>query len=125
MSKGLGIAAFVIVLLSIGIPVIGSYFCFLGLLLAAISAAGGNRVWPVVVSIVGAVNLFLMSPTWAIVMYSKTVSRGGMPIHTMESTYTGAFYLTWFMVLLPLGIMVFRSMAGKRAAPVAEPTDAA
>lgn len=125
MSKGLGIAAFVITLLSIGIPIVGSYFCFLGLLLAAMSAAGGNRVWPVVVSVIGAVNLFLMSPSWAIIMYSETVSgRGGLPLHTMESTYNGAFYFTWFMVLLPLGVMAYRSKVGTRQPPAEPPTDA-
>jgi hypothetical protein len=116
MSKGLGIAAFVIVLLSVPIPVVGSYLCILGLLLGAGAALGGNKVWPVVVSIVGGINLFFMSPSWAIVMYSKTVrGPGGMPMHTMESTYNGAFFFTLIAVLAPIAIVAMRVVGAQKA----------
>jgi hypothetical protein len=114
MGKGIGIAAFVLVMISIAIPVLGNFMCIAALLLAAVAAFAGNRTWPVVSSIVGGVNLFLWSPTWMILMYSRTVeTRGGLPMHTMESTYTGYFYLTWLVVLLPIGVVAYRAMTTK------------
>lgn len=66
MAKGLGIAALVVALLGIGVPVVTIYVVWLALLLAAIAGILGDRAFPVAATLTCLINLLFLSPlTWA------------------------------------------------------------
>jgi len=69
MGKAFGIAAFVILLMSIPIPVLGIWLAFIAVLLGTIAGFMGEKTWAIVVSIVGFVVLFWLSPAWYLVMF--------------------------------------------------------
>lgn len=126
MNKGLGIAAFVLLLISFPIPIFGNYLSILALLLAALAALSGEQTWAVVVGIVGGIKLFWLSPSWWFLMhsarvneglanYSDTVMRGsGAFGHAaaaqQQDSNTGFFYFTLVVSLLPIAIVVIRSL---------------
>jgi hypothetical protein len=99
MGKGFGIAALVIVLISYPIPLIGPYIAFLGLLLAAGAALGGDKPLTVASVLLAAVKLYLITPSW---MLSMKLSGG-------------AAFITFVLLVLPVGLMIFRQMSAPRA----------
>jgi hypothetical protein len=66
MAKGLGIAALVISILSIFVPVVTLYVVWLALALAAVAGFLGDRVFPIASLVICLVNIVFLSPlTWA------------------------------------------------------------
>lgn len=66
MAKGFGIAAIIVVVISFFIPVVGYVGVGIAMVLAAIAALAGDRVFATVTAIVGAVSVFAFSPLmWA------------------------------------------------------------
>ncbi len=63
MHKGLGIAALVIAVIGMGVPVITIYIVWLALVLAALSAFLGNKAFPLAATLVCLINAFLLSPS--------------------------------------------------------------
>lgn len=67
MQKGLGIAALVVAILSILVPVVTIYVVWLALVLAAVAAFMGDKAFPVAAALTCLVNLVFLSPmTWAV-----------------------------------------------------------
>jgi TonB family protein len=64
VGLGFGIAALVVFVLSLGVPIYGNYITLIALMFATISALGRSVVWPIVLSSVSAIKLFMLSPTW-------------------------------------------------------------
>ncbi len=63
MHKGLGIAALVIAVIGMGIPVITIYIVWLALVLATLSAFLGNKAFPLAATLVCLVNALFLSPS--------------------------------------------------------------
>ncbi|HWT31294.1 MAG TPA: hypothetical protein VN240_09755 [Propylenella sp.] len=109
MEKGLGIAAFVLLIVSFPIPILGNLLSLLALVLALGAALGGERTWAVVVSVVGGVKLFFLSPSWMLMMYSSRLAAGAGPYGdavaaSQRSTNTAFFYVTAILVAAPVGV---------------------
>jgi hypothetical protein len=114
MGKALGITAFVFLMISFPIPVLGNWISVLALLTASVAAFAGERVWSVVVALVGGVKLFFMSPSWIFLMYSARLAEGAEPYGNavaaqQRSTNTGVWYFTLIIVLAPLAIAAWRT----------------
>lgn len=80
MDKGFGIAALILAILAIFIPVVGIYVSGLALVLAAIGALAGDRIFAVATPLIAAVNTFPFSPsTWILIDGSGREGwRGGL-----------------------------------------------
>lgn len=122
MKKGLGITAFVLLLISFPIPIVGNLLSVLALLLATVAALGGERTWAIVVAIVGGIKLFFMSPSWMLMMYSSSLVRGAgrygdAVAAQQESTNTSYFYFTLLIVLAPIVIVVVKSLRSSGSTP--------
>lgn len=66
MAKGLGIAALVLSILAIFVPVITIFVVWLAMILAAVGGFFGERAFAIASVLVSLVNLILLSPmTWA------------------------------------------------------------
>jgi hypothetical protein len=76
MGKSLGITAFVLLLISLPIPVLGNYVSLLALLILAGSAWAGECQWVVIVDLLAWVKMFLLSPTWHLMMFGGGYMRG-------------------------------------------------
>lgn len=63
MDKGFGIAALVLAILAIFVPVVGIFVSGLALVLAAISALSGDRVFATATPLIAGVNTFFLSPS--------------------------------------------------------------
>lgn len=117
MGKSLGIAAFVLLLISFPIPIVGNILSILALILASFSAIGGERTWPIVVGIVGGIKMFFMSPSWIFLMYSHKLVEGAGAFgdsvaDQQRSTNTFYFYFTLLVVLLPIAIALYKQFSG-------------
>lgn len=128
MGKSLGITAFVLLMLSFPIPILGNWISVLALLVAAFAAFAGERTWSVVVSIVGGIKLFFMSPSWMFLMYSSHLVEGagryGDAVAAQQrSTNTAVWYFTLIIVVLPLAIIGWRKMQNARASGASAPAD--
>lgn len=99
MGKGFGIAALVVVFFSFGIPLVGAYVTFIGLALAIAAALAGDKPLTIAAVVLAAVKLYLITPTWLIVMKSSAGMAG----------------FTLIIVLLPVGAMVMRHMSAQGA----------
>lgn len=75
MGKGFGIAAFVFVLISFPIPILGNYITLGALLLAAVGAANGDSVWAIATTVISGVKLFFLSPTWHLMMFGAAYMK--------------------------------------------------
>lgn len=75
MNKGFGIAALVLAILAIFVPVAGIVLSGLALLLAAVAALAGDRAFAIATPLIAGVNTFLLSPSvW---MALKGSEQGG------------------------------------------------
>jgi hypothetical protein len=80
MDKGFGIAALVLALVAISVPVAGVFVSGLAILLAVIAAFAGDRVYSTATSLIAGVNTFFLSPSvWAMLAgSSQDNSHGGL-----------------------------------------------
>lgn len=63
MHKGFGIAALIVAVIGIGIPLITIYMVWLALALAALSAFLGNKAFPLAATLVCLINALFLSPS--------------------------------------------------------------
>ena len=65
MAKGFGLAALILVILALFIPVGGVFLSALAALLAAVAALAGDRVFATATPLIGFINTMFLSPsTW-------------------------------------------------------------
>lgn len=140
MGKSLGITAFVLLLISLPIPLVGNYISLLAVLILSAAAWQGEKIWTVVVDLLAWVKMFLLSPTWHLMMfgggYMRGVSRDLESLGTVDagtrhlmqgstnavSGMNGPVLLVTILILAaPLAIMLWKS---KSAAAPAEHADA-
>lgn len=76
MGKSLGITAFVLLLISLPIPILGNYLSLLAVLILSAAAFQGEKNWVVIVDIIAWVKMFLLSPTWHVMMFGGSYMRG-------------------------------------------------
>lgn len=141
MGKSLGITAFVLLLISLPIPVLGNYVSLLAVLVLAGSAWAGERQWVVIVDLLAWVKMFLLSPTWHLMMfgggYMKSVNRDVSSLGTVDShgralmegstnamsgMNTMTLLVTVAILAAPAVIMVLRKRAAEAATTA--PSDA-
>jgi hypothetical protein len=88
MGKSLGIAAFVILLLSLPIPIAGNYISLLAVLILCGAAYCRETTWTVIVDLVAWVKMFLLSPSWHVMMfasgYMKSSTKWAEGLGTMD-----------------------------------------
>ncbi len=75
MGKGLGIAGFVVLLISFLIPIVGTYVTFLALVIVAIGALMGETAFAIATAAIAAVKVFLLSPTWIALLHTGPESN--------------------------------------------------
>jgi hypothetical protein len=63
MSKGLGIAAIICVVLAIFVPIYGSHLTVLAAVLASAAAYFGEKPLAIATAVVGFVNVFFLTPS--------------------------------------------------------------
>lgn len=138
-GKGLGIAAFVLLLISLPIPFLGNYLSLLAVLILAGAAWQGEKTWVVVTDLIAWVKMLFLSPTWHLMMFGggymrgmaremenygpvDAASRRGMQDTANSLNGTNAFFLLLTLAILaaPLIIMFWR----KRTAAKEGGTDA-
>lgn len=76
MGKSLGIAAFVLLMISLPIPIVGNYITFLALIILCAAAYQGDKTWTVVVDLISWVKVFFLSPTLHFAMFGSSYARG-------------------------------------------------
>ena len=138
MAKGFAIAAFVFVLLSFPVPILGNYMTLGALVLVTIAAWHGDQAWTIAVTVISGVKLFLLSPTWHFAMfggaYMKAVDHAFGPNQnlgpvgqTLSDNATNqmvnanhfALFLTLALLAAPIAVMFFRqNKAGSGSTPV-------
>lgn len=69
MGKALGIAGFVLLIVSLPIPFVGNYLSLLALGFAVAAALQGERTWALVTDLLAWPKMLLMSPTWGTMMW--------------------------------------------------------
>ena len=135
MGKSFGLAAFVVLLVSLPIPVLGNYVSLLAILLLCVAAYQGERNWTITVDIIAWVKMFVLSPTWHLMMFgggymrgmTRDLERSGMAdprsssmidgnTRTMEGLNATTLLVTVAILAAPIVIMLWRSRA--------QPTDA-
>ncbi|MCI3133149.1 hypothetical protein [Phenylobacterium aquaticum] len=117
MGKALGIAAFVVLLLSVLIPVVGTYITFLALAISAGAAFGGEKTWVLVVEVVSAVKIFFLSPTWHLMLFPGPPATWGSMRDAVNASREQAvsashqmWLLTLFCLALPLGALAWAGL---------------
>lgn len=76
MQKGFGIAALVIVIVAIFVPIYGLFLTGLALILAVISALAGDRIFATATPIIACVSVFFLSPLLSRVLADAPDRRG-------------------------------------------------
>ncbi len=141
MGNGFGIAAFVLLLVSLVIPVLGNYLSLFAVLLLCGAAYARNKPWTIAVDLIAWVKMFMLSPTWHIMMFSggymKSVNQSieqsghmaGLRQNQMESSARDVGNANTFVLLLtiailtaPLAILIWRSMTPSVPGSIDEPT---
>lgn len=83
MAKGFAIAAFVFLLLSFPVPILGNYMTLGALALVTIAAANGDKSWTVAVTVISGIKLFFLSPSWHLAMfggaYMQAINHAVLP----------------------------------------------
>jgi type IV secretory pathway VirB2 component (pilin) len=89
MAKGFAIAAFVFLLLSFPVPILGNYMTLGALALVTIAAACGDKAWTIAVTLISGIKLFFLSPSWHLAMfggaYMQAINHAVLP-----SPYAGS-----------------------------------
>lgn len=84
MGKGLGIAALVLGILSIFVPIVSLYVVWLALVLAIGSALGGDKTFAVATVVITLVNVLFLSPaTWLALAGEKMSGGSGLKMITV------------------------------------------
>jgi len=114
MGKALGIVSFVLLLISIPVPIFGIWLAFFALLLGGGAGLLGEKTWAFVSSIFGFVVLLLLSPVWHLVMFPVKVEAGLLPGLNEQTASNGGIALTAtvFAVALPIIGLIGRRMVG-------------
>ena len=127
MAKGFAIAAFVFMLLSFPVPILGNYMTLGALVLVTIAAWHGDTVWTIAVTVISGVKLFLLSPTWHLAMfggaYMKAVDHAFGPnqnlgpageaisqsaTNQMVNANHFALFVTFALLAAPIAVMLFK-----------------
>lgn len=87
MAKGLGIGALVISILSIFLPAIGVFIAWIGLILASAGALAGDKAFAVSCSVIGTVNLLLLSPSVWLEQGGRQLNGGGTGVLLIISLF--------------------------------------
>lgn len=134
MGKSLGLTAFVLLLISLPIPILGNYVSLLAVLILSLAALQGEKQWVVIVDILAWVKMFLISPTWHVMMfgsgYMRGVNREVESLGTVDSASRGIMQgatndmaalnnvillITVAILAAPVAIMVWRSRGAQTA----------
>jgi len=139
MGKSLGIAAFVLLLISLPIPVVGNFITFIALLVLAAAAFYGEKMWVVVVDLISWVKVFFLSPTLHMAMfgggYARSAQKWGQDANrslgiqdpaldgmidgnarALEQTNTVVVLVVLALLIAPLAIMLWRSRQSRAPA---------
>ena len=140
MALGLGISAFVVLLLLIPVPIVGSYITFLALVLAAGAALAGDKGLTIATTVLSGLKLFLFSPTWHIAMfggaymqatnaalanspYADASSRALMTngANNVSNANHVTIAVTLAFLAAPIGALLLRQMGGSSKAASSAP----
>lgn len=140
MGKSLGITAFVLLLVSLSIPILGNYLSLLAVLILSAAALQGEKQWVIITDLIAWVKMFFLSPTWHLMMFGGGYMRGvgrdlqstGAMDQSTRRLMDGStsamgdlngmvLFFTLVILAAPLVIMVWRA---KRNAPAIEASDA-
>lgn len=84
MSKGLGIAALVIAILAIIVPLVSLYVVWLALVLATFALVTGDTTFSIASFVICLVNVLFLSPaTWMVFAGEEMVHRSGLKVFTI------------------------------------------
>lgn len=84
MAKGFGIAALVVALLGIAVPVVTIYVVWLSLVLAALAGFFGDKAFPIAAALACLINLVFLSPlTWAVLAGENLQGGSGLRVTTI------------------------------------------
>ncbi|MBU4185841.1 MAG: hypothetical protein KKI12_06225 [Proteobacteria bacterium] len=109
MAKGLGIAALVVAIIGIFVPVVTIYVIWLSLILAAIAGLLGDKVFPIASFFANLVNIVFLSPmTWAVL--------------AGENVGGGSFFAisTFILFIAPIVTLVIGSIRNKKVLSLVE-----
>lgn len=139
MGKNLGITAFVLLLISLPIPLVGNYLTLLAVLILSLAAFQGEKNWVVIVDLLAWVKMFLLSPTWHMMMfgggYMRGVNREMEGLGTVDSAgrsimqsatndmaaLNGMVLLVTIAILAaPVAILIWRSRVPTVTEPIAD-----
>jgi hypothetical protein len=102
MGKGLGIAALVIAIISIFIPIVGVFTGWLALILAAVGALAGDVVFTVAVVAISAVSYIFLSPT----MWLATAGANANP---GPGSPSALLIVTFILLAAPIAALILRA----------------
>lgn len=138
MAKGFAIAAFVFVLLSFPIPILGNYITLGALILTTVAAANGDKAWTIAITLISGIKLFFLSPTWHLAMfgsaymqainnsafqspYASDATKAAMQGATNQTAGANHLALVVTIVLLaaPIVALVLKQCGGGADAPAA------
>ena len=130
MGKGIGIASFVLLLISLPIPFVGNYLSLFAVLLLCIAAYQREKTWTITVDVLAWVKMFLLSPTWHFMMFGAGYMKGinqGLANSQYASQYTktqmqgeasdighmntGVLIVTLLILAAPIALLVWRSQS--------------
>jgi len=97
MGKGIGIAAFVIILISFIVPIVGTFVAYFALILATIAALAGNKAFAIATAIIAGIKMYALSPMLMVMMYNPV--EGDLP-------WVLIFHTT--LIALPIICVIFR-----------------
>jgi hypothetical protein len=139
MGKNLGITAFVLLLISLPIPLFGNYLTLLAVLILSLAAFLGEKNWVVIVDLLAWVKMFLLSPTWHMMMFGGGYMRGvsqemeglGTVDSATRSIMQGAtndmaalnglvLLVTIAILAAPVAILIWRSRVPTVTEPIAD-----
>jgi hypothetical protein len=72
MAKGFGIAALILVIVAMFVPIFGIFVSGIAILFAVVAALAGDRVFATATPIVGGINTFFLSPSTWMMMGGQT-----------------------------------------------------
>lgn len=103
MSKGLGIAALVLGILSIFVPVVSLYVVWLALILATVAAVAGDKTFSIATFTLCLINiLFLSLATWMALAGEKLSGGSFLKAGTV------------ILFIAPIGGLIFAVTQGKK-----------
>lgn len=85
MGRPFAIAGFVLLLVSLPIPIYGNFISLLALALIGIAAFQGEKTWTLTTDILAWVKILFLSPTWKLAMWGHRSSMGGLREFTNQT----------------------------------------